>query len=159
MTMIAIGFVALLVAGLLWARYSIANPMIGPDYIVRAITFAMLAAGPLAIAAASATELIIEPRGWWRTATSIALAAAVVMYLYQSSYMTDGGFIVLMRDIIASSLAVALFTLFTAGLARGLFRFQVATLWRTLIVFALTIAFTLSMPSVLLLIHCTSGDC
>jgi hypothetical protein len=159
MMTIAAGFVLLVIVGVLWARYSLANPIIGPDYVVRVITFAMLAAGAIAIAVLATTDVVRNGRAWWRHAVPIALAAAVVMYVYQSSYMTEGGFLVLFRDVIASAVAVALFTLLAAWIARWLFQRSLPATWRTLIVFALTIPFALSMPYVLLMVHCTSGDC
>jgi hypothetical protein len=120
--------------------------------VLLALWYLIPASGGAVLALLSATSLPRNRHNWWRATVVIAVASAIA----------NAAFIILRasplyRDAIALS-AAALLCVFLVGTIGSLLRDRVAAL-RAIASALVVCAFALTAPYVVLLAHCTSGDC
>ncbi len=115
--------------------------------------------GGIAMAAASATEDIKNPRKWWRVAWLIALLAASINFAIVANFVGRPGYLVLGRDIFVQLLIVFGITLAVAGLCRWLLNRNMTPGKRFAIAGIAAFLMSVPAPFIVLMVHCTGGDC
>lgn len=113
--------------------------------------------GGIALIPFAASELVLRRKLWWALALCLAVAAAALNVAIELVHQSDPSENILNRDIAAIVVLAIVCPIVSACFA---VRFaQKSTLTRAAIATAVVAVFVLVAPLLVLVAHCTSGDC
>jgi len=109
------------------------------------------------IAVLAITVLPCPPRRWWKIVFPVSLGLCLASGIAEAYAIMHPINNILIRDAITVVLLSGASVLLSAVATRALYRFSLLSAVLASLVVSLGI--TLAMPLLLLLVHCTSGDC
>ena len=115
--------------------------------------------GGVLMTAFSGSRLANTKETWSKLTVSVCIVAAVVSATQSLYYYGMPGYLVLIRDIVASFLIAAGITFAIAGVARRLALRGTRPAIRILLCSVATLILGILAPVVGLMVHCTSTDC
>lgn len=144
------------------ARLMTGNALAGrqrPGILVRMEELLVVMFAGAIVAVLTPTTLAASPRGWWCAVAIVAIVAAAANGGLASLSAREPDNNILVRDIFAWALIAGLTPLLVAVVPRGLIR-NAKRVWpRTVVATLLVAVMTAATPLLVLLVHCTSGDC
>jgi hypothetical protein len=121
--------------------------------------FLLVMLGGAAVVGFSPTSLADNPHRWWRMVAVVAVLAVAGASTVLLVTAENPKYNLLIRDKIALVLIVGMTPVLASVGSRGWVRDHKRVWLRTGVAFTITSTMTAATPLLVLLVHCTSGDC
>jgi len=131
----------------------------GPGVVGYFFNIALLGMGGFVLTGLALTELVLRASNWWKATLAVALAAGLANLANSFIFLGERGWVILYRDLVAVAISGVLIAVLAAWLSRFLSKRGAGTLLIVLVSGGATILLVPVLMLILLLVHCTSGDC
>ena len=115
--------------------------------------------GAIVVALLTPTALVVIPRRWWRVVMFVSFGTVAVNLVVSFLEAKQPSNNLLVRDVVGWVVLAGIAPLLTAAVARSIVR-STDRIWiRTAATWLVAALLAGGAPCVMLIVHCTSGDC